>query len=141
MAEARRESVFERYAWTLVVANGVLWAILGIFSIISPHVAMSGSGYPPAAMTDLTGYTRVVGFFWLTGAPLQIGVAVTALRRHEKWAWFASLASVPVWALLNSYADAHWGVSVAGTVVEYFIFGGLTFVGLLLSIRPTFSTR
>ncbi len=134
----RRGTFIERYAWILVVANGVLWAIFGISEIISPHVSTTGSGYPPAAMTDLTWHARIVGFFLLTGAPLQIGVALTAFRRHERWAWLALLLTVPAWSLLNGYADAHWGSSVGSAVAIYFAWGGLASLGLLLSTRTTF---
>jgi hypothetical protein len=141
MAESRG-TFFERYAWIFIVANAGLWAIFGISGIISPHVPTTGSGYPPAAITDLTWLARIVDFFWLTGAPLQIGVGLTAFRRHEKWAWFALLLTVPAWSLLNSYADAHWGSSVGSAVAIYFAWGGLASLGLLLSIRTTFfSTR
>jgi hypothetical protein len=51
----------------------------------------------------------------------------------------SALLSVPVFAALNSYFDSQLGVT--GVLGIFFFFGGLTFVGLLLTIRAFFLRR
>ena len=50
--------------------------------------------------------------------------------------------SVPLFfAIPNSNLDASWEVPVTSTVAIFLIFGGLTTIGPLLSVRTTFSAR
>lgn len=138
MADKRREHFLERYGWVLVFANGVIWVVFGIASMLSPHAVATGTGYPHDAIRDLESEVQVLGAAFLPGAALQLAVGASAFRTRERWAWFA-LLSVPVFAALNSYFDSQLGVT--GVLGIFFFFGGLTFVGLLLTIRAFFLRR
>lgn len=82
-ARNRGEYFFEKYAWVLVVANAALWTFFGINALIAPHPVETGSGYPAAAIRDLTNYSRLTSLIFVLGVALQAGVGLTAFRKHE----------------------------------------------------------
>ena len=138
---SRHEKAYEKYAWILVVLSGVIALPLAVTHILfGGHIFQTGTGYPQAALNDLSMAERVVGAFGLPYAVLQIGVGANAFRTGERWAWFV-LLSVPLGAAINSYLDATVGVPVIGAVVIFFLYGGLTLIGLLLSIRRFFPKK
>jgi hypothetical protein len=108
--------------------------------LFAPHPIETGSGYPSAAIRDLTGYSRLTSLIFIPGVALQVGIGLTAFRNHERWAWLTLLA-IPLVGLLNSYIDFTWGpggVDLVGSILIFFFVSGLSSIALLLSIRVSF---
>ena len=128
-----------RTGWILVVVSGVVAGLFAATNIVfGGNVFVNGHGYPPGALSDLSTAQRVLGAFGLPYAILQVGIGAKAFRRGERWAWFV-LLSVPVGAAINSYLDVTLaGVGLALALFLFLLYGGLTLIGLLLSIRKFF---
>ena len=135
----RDKKAYEKYAWILVVVGGVITLIFAVINIVfGGNIFQTGHGYPQAALNDLSTAQRVLGTFGLSYAILQIGIGVKAFRTGERWAWII-LLSVPLGSAINSYLDVTFaGVSVALALFIFFLYGGLTLIGLLVSIRRFF---
>jgi len=141
VSAAPRQKAWQKYAWILVVANGVIWLLFALVDVLfGGNLFQSHSGYPAAAVTDLDMAQRVLGAFGIPAAVLQIGVGMKAFKSGQKWAWFA-LLSVPVATAINSYLDVRAGVFIGLAVILFILYSGLLVLGLLLSIRSFFPAK
>jgi hypothetical protein len=136
----QREYFFEKYAWVLVVANAALWTFFAFNALFAPHPVETGSGYPAAAITDLTGYSRLTSLIFIPGVALQLYVGLTTFRKHERSAWLTLLA-IPLVGVLNSIIDVTWGpggVDPISSILIFIVNSGLISIALLISIRVSF---
>ena len=110
-----------KYASVLLVANGILWAIAGaVFggmvavafssynSLLKAGIGAS-AGYPAAAVRQLAWdqfyidlYSVVIGLFAIT-------IGLTAFKRGEKWAWYATLLFVLNGLITSIFDYLSWG--------------------------------
>ncbi len=109
-----------KYAVALLVAGGLAWFIAGLF--FGGSVAISyfstGSlakagiatpGYPANAVRQMAWdqfyinlYSAVIGLF-------AIMIGLTAFRRAEKWAWYATLVLVINGVITSVFDYLSWG--------------------------------
>jgi hypothetical protein len=116
---ARRGSWFERYSWTVFV---FLSAILLLFGV---------SDLPGA--TSSTARENAINEFFI--GCLSAAIAVVALRRRQRWAWYA-MALWPAWIIAQSIGAATAG-KTAEMMTGIFLLV-LAFAALALSYRPVF---
>lgn len=117
--KAYRQSSFERYSWTVFV---FLSAILLLFGV---------SDLPGA--TSSTARENAINEFFI--GCLSAAIAVLALRRRQRWAWYA-MALWPVWIVAQSVQAAAAGKT--GQVMTAIFLLVLVFVALALSHRQVF---
>jgi uncharacterized membrane protein YhaH (DUF805 family) len=141
VSAATAEKSWERYAWILVVVNGVIWLLFALSDVLfGGNLFQSHAGYPAAAVSDLDMAQRVLGAFGIPAAVFQIAVGLRPFKSREKWAWFA-LLSVPIATAVNSYLDVKAGVFIGLAVSLFLLYSGLLVLGLLLSIRKFFPAK
>ena len=116
---ATQGSWFERYSWTVFV---FLSAVLVLFGV---------SDLPGA--TSSTARENAINEFFI--GCLSAAIAVMALRRRQRWAWYA-MALWPLWIVAQSVRAAAAGNTAEMVTAIFFLV--LVFVGLALSYRLVF---
>ena len=108
MGGFRNEKAYEKYAWVMFLASGVLIFVPSFVNLLS-----RGPEYPPG------------GFYFLGVAVLAITISSTGYRRGERWAWYFFL-SFPVLGLaeailygVNPPALVLFILSVPGLILPY----------------------
>ncbi|MCS4539253.1 MAG: hypothetical protein HYU03_00985 [Thaumarchaeota archaeon] len=152
MAVPRQEKAYEKYAWTLLFATGIvglIFAFNGIFSSTPDPGALavfrniSGTTWEefsaanPGVASLLTNSLRNSGVFFLGYSLFVIAVALKSYRRGEKWAWYVFLY-LPVFFGIF----AAWDLPAGGIIWPLFlILLIISLLGLLLPYRKFFPKR
>ena len=146
MPKARKESVYEKYAWTLLFAFGIFALFFASFSLLGmtgdPQQTQSTTrmtageiaGSSPRIANYIEGQERYVGVSILTVVVFGNAVVAVPYRKGEKWAWYV------MWML---------PVFLIGVTVNDLILGGalwalgpflviVSLLGLLLPYRKFF---
>jgi hypothetical protein len=122
MILARSERMYEKYAWIIFFAIGVLSAFFSVS-------LLSGVG-------DFGKEAAVVG---LGFAIFTMAIAATSYRKGEKWAWYAFLY-LPLQFLSFVFIDVNDTRKVSFVLVPA-IFLILSLAGLFLPYRKFFPKR
>ena len=149
MSHNRVEKVYEKYAWVIIAAIGVLTLVGG-----APHTL--GVNSDPATPESIIGmglsefevsnprFFDLYDFYFRAGGWSDMGfaffvtaISATAYRRGEKWAWYI-LWSVPVFFLGHTAITMSIGPSTAHMIPFLALFVTLSLLGLLLPIRRFF---
>lgn len=149
MSHNRVEKVYEKYAWVIIAAIGVLTLVGG-----APHTL--GVNSDPATPESIIGmglsefevsnprFFDLYDFYFRAGGWSDMGfaffvtaISATAYRRGEKWAWYI-LWSVPVFFLGHTAITMSIGPSTAHLIPFLAVFVILSLLGLLLPIRRFF---
>lgn len=125
MATATRKvgTGVERYAWTAFVGLG------GILLLFGQSDLSSGIGDPLVKENALN--ELFVGL-------ISIVVAVSGLRRGERWAWYA-LSIWPFWIVAQGLSA--WNFGRNDDALSAVAFLAIAVAGLALSFRPSFQSR
>lgn len=156
MATPRKERAYEKYAWILIFASGIV-LLRETFELlfsgrpplsdrtIEPIAGMSWSqlfSQSPGIASLITFTTRMGVIFILSFAILAISVSLTGYRRGERWTWYAlwilPLSQTFVLALVSSFIGQpaiRIGVSTPNVVIV------LSLLGLLLPVRKFFPKK
>jgi len=143
------ERVYEKYAWVLFLALGLLWVVVGLTQVFFPDGLIENDAQLVTDMswselqasspvaTDLVRFLYGgMGLLKTSWSLLVIAITLTGYRRGEKWAWY-TLWLVPV--LLVS--SALFNVSFVGDIfqtLEWIPVMTATLLGLLLPYRKFF---
>ena len=149
MTTPRVEKFYEKYAWVLISAVGVLTLVGG-----APHAF--GMNTDPATVERIVGMTLselkasnplfydLYNFYFRFGGLSDMGfgffvtlISSTVYRRGERWAWYA-LWAVPVFFLGSSAIAMSLGPSSGDLLSFTLLFVILSLLGLLLSFRKFF---
>src|SRR5665647_207890 len=100
---------YEKYAWVILLAVGLLWLVVGIVALFQPEGigetdVQSVTNMPwselkassPAAANFVNFVYGQSGLHGMHAAFFVIVIALTGYRRGEKWAWY-TMVSVPVY--------------------------------------------
>jgi hypothetical protein len=138
------ERVYEKYAWVILLALGLLWLVVGIVAVFSPEGifetdAKSVTNMPwselkassPMAADFVTFVYGQMGLLKISWSFFVLVITLTAYRKGEKWAWY-TMWSVPV--LLVS--DALFSAIYIGDVSQMLSFVPITTIALLGLLLP-----
>jgi uncharacterized membrane protein HdeD (DUF308 family) len=150
----KSEIFFERSAWVLFLALGVIEIIFGLTDMIAgiendPAILISATGRTPAELkvkdpliyNAMNQQQKVIGqYLLMTGALISI-ISLTAFRRGARWAWF-TFWLVPIsvtYLAVLSYNNRQPGEPLAPPFYSGSFFAVFTIVWLALSYRKYFS--
>ena len=149
MTTPRVEKAYEKYAWVIIFAIGVLIIVGG-----APHAL--GVNTDPGLVESIVGmamsefkasnpnFYDLYDFYFRSGGWSDMGfaffvtvISATAYRKGEKWAWYI-LWSVPVFFLGHAAITLSFGQSTSGLIPFLTVFVILSLLGLLLPFRKFF---
>ena len=110
-----------KYAVALLVANGILWVIAG--AVFGGTVAIAypsydsllkagigaAAGYPAAAVRQLAWNQFYIDLYSVVIGLFSIIMGLTAFKRGEKWAWYATLVFVLNGLITSVFDYLSWG--------------------------------
>ena len=118
-AKAHAQSWFERYSWTVFVFFSAILLLFGVSDL-------------PGAATSTARENAINEVF--IGC-LSAAIAVMALRRRQRWAWYA-MALWPLWIAAQALRAASTGKNAEmGSALFLLV---LALAALALSYRPVF---
>lgn len=145
----RVEKFYEKYAWVIISAIGVLTLVGG-----APHAL--GVNTDPATVERIVGlalgefkvsnpmFFNLYDFYFRAGGWSDMGfaffitvISTTAYRRGEKWAW-SILWSAPAFFLGHAAITLSIGPSTSHLIPYLTLFVALSLLGLLLPVRRFF---
>ena len=141
--------VYEKYAWVLLLALGLLWLVVGLYSVFLPEGVFETdvqavtnmpwselkASYPAAADFVIFIY-GLLGLLKLSWSVFVLAITLTGYRRGEKWAWY-TMWSVPVLLICNALFSAIFTGDVSQTL-QFIPITTITLLGLLLPYRKFF---
>jgi len=146
------ERVYEKYAWVILLALGLLWLVVGLYAVFLPEGifatdAQSVTNMPwselkassPAAADFIIFVYGQMGLLKISWSFFVLVITLTGYRKGERWAWYTML-SVPV--LLVS--DALFSVIFIGDLsqaLQFIPITTITLVGLVLPYRKFFPRK
>jgi hypothetical protein len=149
MTEPRQEKVYEKHAWIILAAIGILTLVAGL-----PHAL--GFNTDPATAEKVAGmslaeleashpgvyglydlYFRFGGLSDMGWASLLIVISATKYRQGEKWAWY-TLWFLPILFLGAAGIVMSLGPPSTDLLPFITLFGLLSLLGLLLPYRKFF---
>jgi hypothetical protein len=143
---------YEKYAWVILLAVGLLWLVVGVVAVFQPEGIFEADAQavtnmpwselkassPMAADFVIFVYGQM-GLLKISWTFFVLAITVTGYRRGEKWAWYM-MWSVP--ALLVS--DAVFSVVFIGDinqVLQFIPITAITMLGLVLPYRIFFPKK
>ena len=144
--------IYEKYAWVILLAVGLLWLLVGFVAVFSPEGIFEADAQAVTKMpwTDLKASSPVasnfvifvygqMGLLKISWSLFILAITLTGFRRGEKWAWYMMLLA-PI--LLVS--DAVFSVFFIGDINQVLSFipiTTITMIGLLLPYRIFFPKK
>ena len=153
MAALRVEKAYEKHAWIILFALGILGLIGGL------AIIFTGSGQLDAGIIrNLTGMTweeiattspgiaslvsylqRTIGVSALSGSVLLVAIAAMPYRKGERWSWYVLWVPLAIW-IAGTAIDLEAGASL-GLLVFDLVFAVVWLTGLLLPSRKFFPKK
>ncbi|MCW4037564.1 MAG: hypothetical protein NWF13_02380 [Candidatus Bathyarchaeota archaeon] len=143
------ERVYEKYAWLLFLAVGLLWMVFGLVQVFSPDGLLETDAQLITGMswnelkasspvaTDLVRFHyELMGLLKTSWSLFVLAITLTGYRKGEKWAWY-TLWLAPLVLVWN----AIFNVSFVGDVnraLQSIPIITVTLLGLLLPYRKFF---
>ena len=146
------ERVYEKYAWVILLALGLLWLVVGLVAVFHPEGIFEADAQSVTNMTwsELKASSPIaagfvifvygqMGLLKISWTFFVLAITLTGYRKGEKWAWYM-MWSVP--ALLVS--DALFSSIFIGDISQTLSFipiTAITLLGLLLPYRKFFPKK
>ena len=144
--------VYEKYAWVILLAVGLLWLVVGIVAVFQPEGIFEGDAQavtnmpwselkassPVAANFVIFVYGQM-GLLKISWTLFILAITLTGFRRGEKWAWYMMLL-----APILLVTDAIFTVVYIGDISQVLSFipiTTITMIGLLLPYRIFFPKK
>ena len=144
--------VYEKYAWVILLAVGILWLVVGIVAVFQPEGIFEADAQavtkmpwnelkassPPTANFVIFVYGQM-GLLKISWSLFILAITLTGYRRGEKWAWYIMLL-----APILLVTDAVFSVLFIGDinqVLQFIPITAITMLGLLLPYRIFFSKK
>ncbi len=152
VAVPRQEKAYEKHAWTLIFALGVVGLLLAFIDIFSStpdgdYLVMfrnfSGTTWEKLLATDpgvgnfITFILRGLGLGLLGNNLFLMAVALKSYRRGEKWAWYVFLYLPVSFGIIATLDFAAGGIGWPVLLVFLII----SLLGLLLPYRKFFPKK
>jgi hypothetical protein len=143
------ERVYEKYAWVILFALGLLWLVVGLVAVFHPEGIFETdaqsvtnipwselkSSSPKAAEFVIFVYGQM-GLLKISWSFFVIAITLTGYRRGEKWAWY-TMWSVPVLLVSDALFSSIFIGDVSQTL-QFIPITIITLLGLLLPYRKFF---
>src|SRR5665647_1454639 len=140
---------YEKYAWVILLAVGLLWLVVGIVAVFQPEGILGTdvksvtnmpwselkASSPVAANFVIFAYGQS-GLHGMHAAFFVIAITLTGYRKGEKWAWY-TMVSVPVYLVSGALFAAIFIGDVSQTL-PFIPITTITLLGLLLPYRKFF---
>jgi hypothetical protein len=143
------ERIYEKYAWLIYLALGLLWVVVGLMQAFSPDVLLDTDAQRVTGMSwnelkDLSPESSELvryhywemGLLKLSWSLLVLAVTLTGYRRGEKWAWYILLL-VPICLVSYAIFYAGWFGGVNESLESIPIIT-ISLIGLILPYRKFF---
>jgi hypothetical protein len=143
------ERVYEKYAWVIFLALGLLWLVVGLVAVFDPEGifetdAQSVTGMPwseleassPEAADFVVFVYGQMGLLKISWSFFVLVIALTGYRRTEKWAWYV-MWSVPALLVCDALFSVVYIDDVSQTL-QFIPITTITLLGLLLPYRRFF---
>ncbi len=149
----RAEKGYEKFAWIIFFAIGILGLITGLAQIL----AVSGQ-LDAGIIRNLTGMTweqivtgnstiasliryfqRTIGIATLSGSVLLVAIAAIPYKKGERWSWYILWTPLAIW-IAGSAIDLEAGASFMLQVFDL-VFAVVWLTGLLLPYRKCFPRK
>jgi hypothetical protein len=143
---------YEKYAWIILLAVGILWLVVGIVAVFQPEgifeadaQAVTNSPWTdikassPEASNFVIFVYGQMGLLKISWSLFILAITLTGYRRGEKWAWYMMLLA-PILLL----TDAVFSVVFIGDinqVLQFIPITTVTLFGLLLPYRMFFPKK
>ncbi len=153
MLAPRAEKAYEKHAWIIFFALGILGVIAGLAQVF----AISGL-LDAGIIRNLTGMTweeivtrspgiasyisylqRTIGVGILSGSVLLVAIAAIPYRKGERWSWYAIWIPAALWIVATAI-DLEAGASF-GLLVFDVVFAVVWLTGLLLPYKKFFPRK
>ncbi|MFX0095663.1 MAG: hypothetical protein ACFFBD_28255 [Candidatus Hodarchaeota archaeon] len=141
--------VYEKYAWMIFVALGVLWVVVGLNQIFLQDELLKSEVelVTDTSWSEVKASSPVATDFirWLYGAMgllktswsfLVLAITLTGYQRGEKWAWY-TLWLVPILLVSSALFNASF-VGDFSLTLEWIPITTVSLLGLLLPYRKFF---
>ena len=144
--------IYEKYAWVILLAVGLLWLLVGFVAVFNPEGIFEADAQAVTKIpwTDLKASSPLasnfvifvygqMGLLKISWSLFILAITLTGFRRGEKWAWYIMLLA-PI--LLVS--DAIFSVVFIGDINQVLSFipiTTITMIGLLLPYRVFFPKK
>ena len=143
------ERVYEKYAWVIFLALGLMWMVVGLVQVFSPDelletdaqlitgISWSELKASSPVATDLVRFHYgSMGLLKTSWSLFVLAIALTGYRKGEKWAWYTLWLAplILVWSAI-------FNVSFVGDVnqtLQWIPIMTVTLLGLLLPYRKFF---
>jgi hypothetical protein len=144
--------VYEKYAWVILLAVGLLWLVVGIVAVLSPEGIFEGDAQSVTNMpwSELKASSPVVanfvifiygqmGLLKISWSLFILAITLTGYRRGEKWAWYIMLLA-PI-LLISDAVFSTIFIGDINQVLQFIPITAITMIGLLLPYRIFFPKK
>ncbi len=144
--------VYEKYAWLILLALGLLWLVVGIVAVFQPEGifeadAQSVTDVPwselkassPAVSNFVIFVYGQMGLLKISWSFFVIVITLTGYRRGERWAWYIMLL-VPVLLVSDAFFSVFY-IGDINQVLQFVPITAITMLGLLLPYRIFFPKK
>ena len=148
-AGATNEKFYEKYAWVILLAAGLLWLVVGIVAVYQPEGIFEGDAQSvtnipwselkassPVAASFVIFIYGQMGLLMISWSLFVIAITLTGYRKGEKWAWYI-MWSVPAHLVSNALFNSIFIGDISQTL-PFIPMTTITLLGLLLPYRKFF---
>jgi hypothetical protein len=143
------ERVYEKYAWVVYLALGLLWVVVGFNQTFLPDGLLEGDvkliidlswsefkALSPLAIDFVRWLYGAMGLLKISWSFLVLAITLTGYRRGEKWAWY-TLCLVPILLVSSALFNSSF-VGDFSLMLEWIPITTISVLGLLLPYRKFF---
>jgi len=144
--------VYEKCAWVILLVLGLLWFVVGLYSVFLPEGVFetdvqSVTNMPwselkassPVAADFVIFTYGLLGLLKLSWSFFVLAITLTGYRRGEKWAWY-TMWSIPVLLVSNALFSAIFTSDVSQTL-QFIPITTISVLGLLIPYRKFFPRK
>ena len=147
-----RARIYEKYAWVILLAVGLLWLVVGIVAVFQPEGifeadAQAVTNIPwtdlkassPEASNFVIFVYGQMGLLKISWSLFILAITLTGYRRGEKWAWYMMLLA-PILLVSDAGFSAVF-IGDLNQVLQFIPITTITMLGLLLPYRKFFPKK
>jgi hypothetical protein len=148
-AGVTNEKFYEKYAWVILLAAGLLWLVVGIVAVYQPEGIFEGDAQSvtnipwselkassPVAANFVIFIYGQMGLLMISWSLFVIAITLTGYRKGEKWAWYI-MWSVPAHLVSDALFNSIFIGDISQTL-PFIPMTTITLLGLLLPYRKFF---